>query len=103
MSYSVVISESDFDANILLEQLHTNAPQIGAVASFLGVVREAADSNLEALYIEHYPGMTEAEIGRIIELAMQRWSLHYVQVYHALYGSRLAQLIAQRPLRPVNS
>ncbi len=82
MDYSVAIGESDFDVNAMLSDLHKDAPQIGAVASFLGVVRATPDQPLQALYIEHYPGMTEAEIARIIEQAQQRWSLNYVQVYH---------------------
>lgn len=82
VAYSVRVDTADFDANDLLTQMHRDAPQIGAVASFLGVVRATPEQPLESLYIEHYPVMTEAEISRIIEQAQQRWPLNYVQVYH---------------------
>lgn len=53
----------------------------GAITTFLGLCRGEA-GRLAALELEHYPGMAEAEIGRIAETAMARWPLHAVRVTH---------------------
>lgn len=52
----------------------------GAVASFTGHVRKEGD--LSALTLEHYPGMTEAEIARMVADAATRWPLTGVTVIH---------------------
>ncbi len=58
----------------------------GAVASFVGLVRDlrstAADDAVEALYLEHYPGMTERSIEAIVAEAAGRWPLLDVVVIH---------------------
>ena len=55
----------------------------GAVVSFIGLVREQSDTgNVLSLYLEHYPGMTEASIERIVVKAKQRWLLDDVLVIH---------------------
>lgn len=53
---------------------------IGAVASFIGRMR--ADGGASQLTLEHYPGMTEKEIGRIVREARARWSLDDALVIH---------------------
>jgi molybdopterin synthase catalytic subunit len=55
-------------------------PAAGAVASFVGAVR--AEPGLQALRLEHYPGMTEREITRHIEAAGARWPLTAAAVVH---------------------
>ncbi|MCV0397750.1 MAG: molybdenum cofactor biosynthesis protein MoaE [Rhizobiaceae bacterium] len=57
---------------------------VGAVVTFTGVCR-SEDGTLEALELEHYPGMAEAEIGRIARDAFARWPLSGVTVIHR-YG-----------------
>jgi molybdopterin synthase catalytic subunit len=54
--------------------------QAGAVASFTGHVRQ--EEGLTSLTLEHYPGMTEAEIARMAEEAARRWALTGVTVIH---------------------
>ena len=54
----------------------------GAVASFIGRVR--AEPGLQALRLEHYPGMTEAEIARAVAEAVQRWPLPGVAIIHRI-------------------
>ena len=54
----------------------------GAVASFIGRVR--AEPGLQALRLEHYPGMTEAEIARAVAEATQRWPLIGVAIIHRI-------------------
>ena len=52
----------------------------GAVASFIGLVR--ADDGVEALSLEHYPGMTEAALRTIAQEAVARWSLLGAVIVH---------------------
>lgn len=55
----------------------------GAIVAFGGLVRDRfADSEVTGLYLEHYPGMTEASIGRIVDDADGRWRLLDVVVIH---------------------
>ncbi len=53
----------------------------GAVVTFSGLCRDEA-GRLAALELEHYPGMAEAEIGRVVEEAEERWPLQAVRVIH---------------------
>ena len=56
---------------------------MGAVASFLGVVRNRNDErSVGAMVLEHYPGMTERAIERIVREALSRWTLSAVTVIH---------------------
>jgi molybdopterin synthase catalytic subunit len=52
----------------------------GAVSSFTGIVRD--DGGVTAIELEHYPGMTEASLMRLIEAATERWSLLGIVVTH---------------------
>ena len=58
---------------------------MGAVVTFTGIVRDTGDARLEAMEIEHYPGMTEAALTDIAQQASARWSLGDVLVIHR-YG-----------------
>jgi len=56
---------------------------VGAVVSFLGIVRDYSDNqSLIALNLEHYPEMTESEIDKIIDEAAARWPLFGVRIIH---------------------
>ena len=57
-------------------------PEVGAVASFLGIVRDAPQGGLHALELEHYPGMTEAAIERMVAQARERFGLSQARVWH---------------------
>lgn len=52
----------------------------GGVASFTGLVRD--DDGLEALHLEHYPGMTQRQIEAVVAQAAARWALSGVTVIH---------------------
>tara|TARA_R110002020_G_scaffold104547_40_gene244612 strand:+ start:1036 stop:1491 length:456 start_codon:yes stop_codon:yes gene_type:complete len=54
----------------------------GAMVSFTGIVRNRPDGALEAMEIEHYPGMTEAALEQIASEAMERWVLSDALVVH---------------------
>lgn len=56
------------------------AANVGAIVTFSGLVR--ADDGMQAMEIEHYPGMTERAIAEIAETAQSRWSLRDVLVIH---------------------
>lgn len=58
------------------------AAEVGAVASFLGVVRDLPGGGLQALELEHYPGMTEAAIEAMVEQARARFELNHAEVWH---------------------
>lgn len=95
-STTICIQENDFDAALLLSQLHAVNPQhLGAVVSFTGVARskesvsdelELAHSTeaVEGLYLEHYSPMTEKALAAIIERACVRWPVLGVVVYHRI-------------------
>jgi molybdopterin synthase catalytic subunit len=73
---SVVITEDDFD--IAVEHDKLKAASVGAIVTFTGTVRDlGGDEAIDALTLEHYPGMTESEIEAIIDKAKQRWPLDW--------------------------
>jgi molybdopterin synthase catalytic subunit len=79
MKTSIRIQREDFDLNQEVAAL-TGDGEAGAVASFTGHVRKEKD--LSTLTLEHYPHMTEAEIGRLVAEAGTRWPLTGVTVVH---------------------
>jgi len=74
-----------FDTGELLRDFGKNG-QVGAIVSFTGVVRDNADSTLQAMEIEHYPAMTKSAITDIATQAKTRWNLTDVLVIHR-YGT----------------
>jgi len=85
---SVRVQHEDFDVGHEIAQLRQGNPQIGAVASFVGVVRDLNEGSAVAtMTLEHYPGMTEKAVGKIIDEAKGRW-----QVYDALVIHRIGTL-----------
>ena len=85
---TVKIQTADFDVSAEIAALRQNNPKIGAVASFIGVVRDVNDGGAVAeMTLEHYPGMTEKAIEEIIGQARGRW-----QVLDALVVHRVGRL-----------
>lgn len=84
----ISVQEQAFDLGAEAEAFARAATGMGAVVTFTGVVRDLAGGGLEAMQIEHYPGMTEKAITAMAETARDRWSLGAVLVIHR-YG-RLA-------------
>ncbi|MGE0875776.1 MAG: molybdenum cofactor biosynthesis protein MoaE [Burkholderiales bacterium] len=74
----VSVQAEDFDAGVEIRALSRD-PRVGAVASFIGVVREVA------MTLEHYPGMTDKALARIVEEARGRWQVLDCCVIHR-YG-----------------
>ena len=79
----VSIQNEAFDAGAEIEGLRRSSARIGAIASFVGVVRDLNDAaDVHAMSLEHYPGMTERAIEEIVAEAMERWSLIDALVVH---------------------
>src|SRR5436190_18443234 len=64
----ISVQKEDFDLNKEINLLRKDK-SVGAVASFIGQVREVA------MTLEHYPGMTEKAIATIVEEAQRRWNV----------------------------
>jgi molybdopterin synthase catalytic subunit len=77
----IAIQRENFDLNAEVASLARDGAA-GAVASFTGHVRR--EDGLTSLTLEHYPGMTEAEIGRMVDEAQARWPLTGVTVIHRI-------------------
>jgi molybdopterin synthase catalytic subunit len=75
------VQSENFDAAAESAALTEGRRDIGAIASFIGLCRDEAGT-LEALELEHYPGMAEEEIARIADEAERRWPLLGVTVIH---------------------
>lgn len=80
---SVSIQTADFDLAAELDALRRDRAQVGALVSFVGLVRDFSDdAGIENIYLEHYPGMSEKALEQIIEEASRRWQLLGARVIH---------------------
>ena len=80
---TVRVQEADFDMGEELESLTRGRLDVGALASFVGLVREANDgAAVSAMTLEHYPGMTEKALEDICAQAHSRWDLIDTLVIH---------------------
>ena len=84
---TVRVSTEDFDPAAEMASLAAAGDDgfPGAVVTFTGLVRDiAGDSRITAMTLEHYPGMTEAELNRIRDEAMSRWPLSRAIIIHRI-------------------
>ena len=80
---SVRVQQEDFDIGREIAELTAGNTDVGAVVTFTGVVRGTADdAKLSSMTLEHYPGMTEAELERVEAEAHKRWPLHGTRIVH---------------------
>jgi molybdopterin synthase catalytic subunit len=85
LSYSVSIQREDFDLNKEVEKLRLGDSRVGAVCSFVGTVRgRDSDQEVSALELEHYPGMTEKAIEKMMEQAKDRFDILGARVVHRI-------------------
>ena len=72
-----------FDVAAVIDAIRAGNPAIGAIATFIGVVRDLNDgANLSTMTLEHYPGMTEKALEAIVAEANERWDLIDAAVVH---------------------
>ena len=76
----IAIQNAPFDTQAETDALCRGRDDVGALVSFAGICR--SDDKLEALELEHYPGMAEAQIGRIVDEAFAKWPLFGALVIH---------------------
>jgi len=80
---SVSVQEADFDVGAEIAALTAGDARAGAVASFVGLVRDVNDgSGVSEMTLEHYPGMTEKALSEIVAEAKSRWDIYTVRVIH---------------------
>lgn len=80
------VQREDFDPGLELVRLTRGRHEIGGVVSFVGLVRDmAGGSKIDAMTLEHYPGMTEKQLGAIEAEANKRWPLSASLIIHR-YG-----------------
>lgn len=81
----VVVQEQPFDIGAETTAFAAGHKEMGAIVTFTGIVRDLPDDPLQAMEIEHYPGMTEAALTEIAQTAIDRWTLGDALVIHR-YG-----------------
>jgi molybdopterin synthase catalytic subunit len=80
---AVRVQQADFDTGAEILALRRANPAIGAIASFIGLVRDVNEGDAVAgMTLEHYPGMTEKALAGIVAEAKQRWDIIDALVIH---------------------
>jgi len=85
----VRVQPGEFDLGEEMQRLCDGRTSVGAVASFVGLVRDSNQvagqaSDVATMTLEHYPGMTEKALQRIAGQAAQRWQLQGVSIVHRI-------------------
>ena len=79
----VRVQTEDFDAGAEIARLRAGDRGVGAIATFIGTVRDQHDdAPVTALTLEHYPGMTEAALQEIVDEARRRFDVRDALVVH---------------------
>ena len=79
----VRVQTGDFDVAREIAALRGGDARVGAVAAFVGLVRDINDAAaVSTLTLEHYPGMTEKALARIVDEAKARWNVYDALVIH---------------------
>jgi molybdopterin synthase catalytic subunit len=82
---SVRVQHEDFDIGAEVRRLSAGRVDIGAIVTFTGTVRSANDGHdIAGMTLEHYPGMTEAELARVEAEAARRWPLQASLIVHRI-------------------
>jgi molybdopterin synthase catalytic subunit len=81
----VTIQAADFDLTQEVAALRAGDVGVGAVAAFVGTVRDHSDGQgISAMELEHYPGMTESAIEAMIDAAHRRFDIRAARVVHRI-------------------
>lgn len=77
------VQTEDFDVGAELAQLRAGNAKIGAIASFVGLVRDLNENaEVSEMILEHYPAMTQKSLEGIVSEAKQRWDIYDALVIH---------------------
>ena len=87
------VQTEDFDIAALNRELLAGRRDVGAIASFIGLVRDLENDPLETMTLEHYPGMTEKALQEIADKAKKRWEIIDLAVIHRVGSLRPADQI----------
>jgi molybdopterin synthase catalytic subunit len=80
---TVRVQTADFDVGAEMAAMRHGNPKIGAIASFVGVVRDLNEgADVADMTLEHYPGMTEKALEKIVGEARARWDIYDALVVH---------------------
>ncbi len=80
---TVRVQSGDFDIGAEIVELRKGNAKIGAIASFIGLVRDINEGDsVSAMTLEHYPGMTEKALEEIVAQAKSRWDIYDALVVH---------------------
>lgn len=91
---NIRVQREDFDIAQEIRALQGGNQQVGAVTSFVGFVRtDGNEGAVQAMTLEHYPGMTEKSLNEIAIEAKRRWSLYAVSIIHRVGELRPAEQI----------
>jgi molybdopterin synthase catalytic subunit len=92
--YSIRVQSEPLNPNKEVDQLRGEDSTIGAVVSFIGLMRDFNDGDrVDQLFLEHYPGMTERALDKIVALAAERWTLQGCRVVHRIGALKPAEPI----------
>jgi len=79
----VCVQQEDFDVSRELQAICDGRTDIGATVTFVGLVRDLnLDDSVSAMTLQHYPGMTEKALHKIVSEASQRWEVQDATVIH---------------------
>ncbi|MDP2031141.1 MAG: molybdopterin synthase catalytic subunit MoaE [Thiobacillus sp.] len=93
-SIKIVVQSEPFDLGAEVAAISRDRTDIGAIASFVGLARDSNDgSGVQAMTLEHYPGMTEKALVALVDEACARWTLLNVTVIH-----RVGRLLPGDPI-----
>ena len=82
---AVRVEAADFDVAAEIRRLTAGRTDIGAIVTFTGTVRgQAKGRPITSMTLEHYPGMTEAELARVEAEALARWPLSASLIVHRI-------------------
>ena len=85
----VRVQEADFDLGAELAALRAGDARVGALASFVGLVRDINEgAGVSEMTLEHYPGMTEKALEEIVLEAKSRWEIYNALVIHRVGALR---------------
>jgi molybdopterin synthase catalytic subunit len=83
ITMKIAVQEEAFDLAAEVAALYQANPKVGAVTSFLGLVRDINEGQgISAMTLEHYPGMTEKALTQIVEQAHTRWPILDACIIH---------------------